>query len=155
MYAWKYLHRTDDQERFQVPASYQEDETVNPDRKYVLTKGATKCLYMFPFQTWKLCITENLPKNLDADAFDDLMQELFGSAFVSKADAQYRIKLPEELREYAEIKKDVVLLGVKWRIEIWNPEILAAHKLTTGFQPEEIARMVYRKEPEVKNDPEQ
>ena len=87
-----------------------------------LTIGQDGCLYVFPRAEWQRRSDEVASSPLsDADgrAFSRLF---FGSSDEAKLDSQGRVTIPQRLRETAGITKDVVVLGVRDRMEIWDRE---------------------------------
>lgn len=87
-----------------------------------LTIGQDGCLYVFPRAEWRRRSEEVASSPLsDADgrAFARLF---FGSSDEAKLDSQGRVTIPQRLRETAGISKDVVVLGVRDRMEIWDRE---------------------------------
>src|SRR5690606_39810109 len=81
------------------------------------------CLFAYPLSEWQ--VLESRLKALpltkaDARAF---VRILFSGAAESEMDRQGRITLPPPLREYAKIEKDVVVVGVSNRVEIWAKEV--------------------------------
>jgi transcriptional regulator MraZ len=87
-----------------------------------LTIGQDGCLYVFPRAEWQRRSEEVASSPLsDADgrAFSRLF---FGSSDEAKLDSQGRVTIPQRLRETVGITKDVVVLGVRDRMEIWDRE---------------------------------
>ncbi len=87
-----------------------------------LTIGQDGCLYVFPRAEWQRRSDEVASSPLsDADgrAFSRLF---FGSSDEAKLDSQGRVTIPQRLRETVGITKDVVVLGVRDRMEIWDRE---------------------------------
>jgi MraZ protein len=85
-----------------------------------LTVGQDRCLYCFPRVEW-----ERRSHEVDAFALSDKDGRAFARLFFSSADqvkldAQGRVTIPQRLRDAVGIKKDVVVLGVRERIEIWE-----------------------------------
>ena len=87
-----------------------------------LTIGQDGCLYVFPRAEWQRRSDEVASSPLsDADgrAYSRLF---FGSSDEAKLDSQGRVTIPQRLRETVGITKDVVVLGVRDRMEIWDRE---------------------------------
>jgi transcriptional regulator MraZ len=85
-----------------------------------LTIGQDGCLYVFPRAEWQRRSDEVASSPLsDADgrAYSRLF---FGASDEAKLDSQGRVTIPQRLREAVGIKKDVVVLGVRDRMEIWD-----------------------------------
>lgn len=85
-----------------------------------LTIGQDGCLYVFPRAEWERRSEEVASSPLsDADgrAFSRLF---FGASDEAKVDSQGRVTIPQRLRDAVGITKDVVVLGVRDRMEIWD-----------------------------------
>ena len=109
----EYNHTIDAKGRLIVPAKFRE---VLGD-EFVVTKGLDNCLFVYPNDEEKL---QTLPlTNKNARQFTRFF--LAGAASV-EVDKQGRILLPSVLREFAGLEKDVVLVGVASRIEIWSKD---------------------------------
>lgn len=118
MFMGEYNHTIDAKGRLIVPAKFREILGDN----FIVTKGLDGCLFVYPNDEWtrfeeKL---KSLPlTNKNARQFTRFF--LAGAA-ACEVDKQGRILLPQVLREFASLEKDVVLVGVASRIEIWNRE---------------------------------
>ena len=118
MFMGEYNHTIDTKGRVIVPSKFR--ETLGDE--FVVTKGLDGCLFVYDNQDWT-AFEEKLKAlpitNKDARAFVRFF--LAGAAGV-EVDKQGRILLPASLREFAALEKDVVLIGVGSRIEIWSRE---------------------------------
>ncbi|OKZ92850.1 MAG: division/cell wall cluster transcriptional repressor MraZ [Eubacterium sp. 36_13] len=118
MFMGEYNHTIDAKGRLIVPAKFREILGDN----FIVTKGLDGCLFVYPNDEWtrfeeKL---KSLPlTNKNARHFTRFF--LAGAA-ACEVDKQGRILLPQVLREFASLEKDVVLVGVASRIEIWSRE---------------------------------
>ena len=118
MFMGEYNHTIDAKGRLIVPAKFREILGDN----FIVTKGFDGCLFVYPNDEWtrfeeKL---KSLPlTNKNARQFTRFF--LAGAA-ACEVDKQGRILLPQVLREFASLEKDVVLVGVASRIEIWSRE---------------------------------
>lgn len=88
----------------------------------VITKGQERCLYVFPLDRWdeEVAKYRNLSRT-DARA-RRLSRAFFAGAIRQEPDAAGRVQLPARLREYADLGKQVTVIGVEDRAEIWNTE---------------------------------
>lgn len=118
MFMGEYNHTIDTKGRVIVPSKFR--ETLGEE--FVVTKGLDGCLFVYDNSEWA-AFEEKLKSlpitNKDARAFVRFF--LAGAASV-EVDKQGRILLPGSLREFADLQKDVVLIGVGSRIEIWSRE---------------------------------
>ena len=116
MFMSEYNHSIDAKGRVIVPAKFREalgDE-------FVVTKGLDGCLFVFPKDEWKAFEEKlkSLPmSNKDARKF---VRFLLAGAATVELDKQGRILIPTVLREFAGLEKDVVVVGVGSRVEIWD-----------------------------------
>ncbi|WP_315067044.1 division/cell wall cluster transcriptional repressor MraZ [uncultured Clostridium sp.] len=118
MFIGEYQHALDPKNRIIVPAKLRD----GLGNKFVITKGLDGCLYAYPLEEWE--ILENKLKTLpltnkDARAF---VRFFFSGACEIELDKQGRGLIPQNLKEYAGIEKDIVSIGVLSRVEIWSKE---------------------------------
>ena len=118
MFMGEYNHTIDVKGRLIIPSKFREAL----GDVFVVTKGLDGCLFVFDNAEWAVFEEKlrSLPiTNKDARKFVRFF--LAGAAEV-EVDKQGRILVPNVLREFAELSKDVVLIGVASRIEIWSKE---------------------------------
>lgn len=115
-----YRHQIDEKKRMRVPAKLKTELGAN----FIITKGSNHCLFAFTEQEFNESIIE---KSKGLAMFDVSVQKpirlLISSAFQTEEDNQGRILIPQELRDYAQIKKQIVFIGVGNRVEIWSEEL--------------------------------
>ncbi len=119
MFYGEYAHYIDKKGRLILPSKFRETAKNHFVEKFFITRGLDKCLFMFTEEEWKAAEQKfkNMPfTNQDARRFNRLY---FSGAVDLAPDRQGRILLPVYLKEYAQIKRDVVVIGVSNRIEIW------------------------------------
>lgn len=127
MFLGEYEHSMDDKGRLVLPRRFRDAISPgasdgNPTQGCVLTKGQEGCLYVFPMEQWQeeIARLRQLPRtNRQARKYT---RSFFASAIDQTLDRQGRIQVPERLREYAGLGKDVVVVGALERIEIWSKE---------------------------------
>ena len=119
MFIGEYQHSLDSKNRIIVPAKLRE----GLGNKFVITKGLDGCLYAYPLEEWKILEDKlkTLPlTNKDARTF---VRFFFSVACEVELDKQFRGLIPQNLKEYAKIEKDIVSIGVLSRVEIWSKEM--------------------------------
>ena len=118
MFLGEYQHSVDSKGRLVLPVRFR----ARLDRGLVVTKGQERCLYIFPFDKWEQEVEQvnRLPRTDRRSR--NYARSFFGSASDQQLDGQGRIQIPQPLREYASLAKDVVVIGVADRVEIWNVE---------------------------------
>lgn len=118
MFMSEYNHTVDAKGRLIIPSKFREIL----GEEFVISKGMDGCLFVYANEDWKAFEQKltSLPLiNKEARQFARFF--LAGAAQV-EVDKQGRILLPANLREFAGLDKDVVLVGVGSRIEIWSKE---------------------------------
>jgi mraZ protein len=118
MFMSEYNHTVDTKGRLIVPSKFREQL----GDEFVVTKGMDGCLFVYANDDWSAFEQKltSLPLiNKEARKFARFF--LAGAAQV-EVDKQGRILLPANLRQFAGLEKDVVLVGVGSRIEIWSRE---------------------------------
>ena len=118
MFMSEYNHTVDAKGRLIVPSKFREQL----GDEFVVTKGMDGCLFVYANDDWNAFEQKltSLPLiNKEARKFARFF--LAGAAQV-EVDKQGRILLPANLRQFAGLEKDVVLVGVGSRIEIWSRE---------------------------------
>ncbi len=118
MYMGEYNHTIDAKGRVIMPSKLR--ESLGDD--FVITKGLDGCLFVYDnagFQVFEEKLKSLPLTNKDARQFVRFF--LAGAASI-EIDKQGRVLIPSILREFAEITKEAVLVGVGSRIEIWSKE---------------------------------
>ena len=113
----EYAHTIDTKGRVIVPAKFR----TELGERFVLTKGFDGCLYGYSLEEWKNIEEKikTLPLITGKDA-RNFTRFFFSSAIECEIDTQGRILVSQGLRTYAELEKDLVIIGVSSRIEIWS-----------------------------------
>lgn len=110
-----YEHSLDAKGRLFIPAQLRKElgETL------YLTMGTDGCLAVYPQETWDVFTDKfaSLPMSQSK-----AMRPLFANAAKCEPDAQGRIVVPQKLRQFAQLDKDAVIVGVHNRAEIWAAE---------------------------------
>ena len=135
----EYTHSIDEKGRAIIPAKLRNDLGDN----YVICKGMGGCLFMYSQVEWNKFVEalETLPlTNKDARSFK---RYFFGSASEGSFDKQGRASIPVPLRKAANLEKDIVLVGVQDRVEIWDK---AHWDKSSDVSEEELDAMAERME---------
>lgn len=114
----EYNHTIDTKGRLIIPSKFREAL----GEEFVVTKGLDGCLFVYDNKEWA-AFEEKLKSlpltNKDARQF---VRFFLAGAAMAEVDKQGRILVPSVLREFAALEKEVVLIGVASRVEIWSKE---------------------------------
>ncbi len=138
MFIGEYSHSIDTKKRLAIPAKFR-TELKN---KVVVTRGLDKCLFVYPMKTWEGLAEKlgNLPVGeSDTRSFIRLM--LAGATDV-EADKQGRILIPDYLKKYAGLSKNIVIAGLYNRLEVWDEKNWKAYKTKAEKNTDEIAEQL-------------
>lgn len=118
MFTGEYQHTLDGKGRVIIPSKLRD----GLGDRFVITRGLDQCLFVYPNSEW-VRLEQKLKQlpftKSDSRAFTRLF---FSGAMEVEADKQGRILIPNNLREYAGIEKEVMFIGVSNRVEVWSEE---------------------------------
>jgi len=128
-----YEHSVDPKGRLFIPAKLREEL----GGVCYLTMGIDACLAIYPQESWNVFTEKfaSLPMTQSR-----LMRPIFSNAVKCEPDSQGRILLPARLRNYAGLNKDVVIIGVHNRAEIWDADTW--HASEEEMTPEKMAALM-------------
>lgn len=119
MFYGEYDHTLDRKGRLIIPAKFRQLIKEHFIEKFFITRGLDKCLFMFAEEEWRTQEQKfrSMPfTKPEARKFNRLY---FSGAAEIIPDKQGRILIPQYLKNFAEIKKEIVIVGISSRIEIW------------------------------------
>ena len=135
MFIGEYRHSLDVKGRIIVPSKFRD----GLGDKFVLTKGLDGCLFAYSKEEWANFEEKikTLPlTNKDARAF---IRFFFAGAVECEIDKQGRTLIPPMLREHAGLNKDLVIIGVSSRVEIWSQEKWDNYSEAEDLDADELA----------------
>ncbi len=119
MFMGEYNHTIDAKSRLIVPSKFR--ETLGDE--FVVTKGLDGCLFVFDNAEWAVFeeTLRKLPSLTNPDVRKFVRFFMAGATSV-EVDKMGRILIPAALKDHAALEKNIVLIGVGSRIEIWSKE---------------------------------
>ena len=122
MFYGEYEHSIDRKGRLILPAKFREAAKSQFIEKFFVTRGLDKCLFMFPEEEWRSQENKFKSMSFTKQQSRTFNRMLFSGAIDLQPDKQGRVLLPQYLKDFAGIKRDVVIVGVSNRIEIWSKD---------------------------------
>lgn len=135
MFYGEFQHTIDPKGRVIIPAAFRNELGV----KFMITKGLEGCLFVFSGTQWNNLVNkiETLPlSNNNARAFNRFF---FSTASECELDKNYRILVPQALRSHAGLEKDISIIGVGTRVEVWSRENWEKYSRDDSLSPDNIA----------------
>ena len=122
MFYGEFIHQIDRKGRLVLPSKIREVAKSNFIDKFFITRGLDRCLFMFSEDEWR-----SQEQKFKVMPFTKSESRKFNRLYFSGAveivyDKQGRILIPQYLKDFAGIKRDIVVIGVSNRIELWSKD---------------------------------
>ena len=114
-----YRHSVDAKKRMRMPSKFKSTLGVN----FIITKGNKENLFVFSNEQFSSLYEKMIALPIFDEEAQVPVRRFLSSAFEAEEDGQGRVLLPKELLSFAKINKNIVLVGIGNRIEIWAEEI--------------------------------
>ena len=138
-----FKYSIDSKGRVSIPAKMRKFVDPKSNDAFVMTRGTNKCIDVYPMNLWEELVQSKLNQLNSFEPKDAMFLRMFlQQAAEDKLDSQSRLLIPKNLIEYAEISKEVLILGNIKKIELWNPQNYEDYLNTSELSFEEIAKQV-------------
>ena len=138
----EYEHTIDDKNRLTLPAKFRQAF----DEGLVLTRGIERCLSAYPRDNWTETVESRLQELDSLSKESRVMQRYFFSgAAEAELDKQGRVMVPSPLGDYAGLGKEVVVVGIRDHLEIWDRASWRAHLDEIEGSAEDVAERLATK----------
>ncbi len=131
----EYEHSLDAKSRLIMPAKLREDI----GEKFIITKGLDGCLFGFSKQEWENFEEKLKTLPLTNKNARDFVRFFLSGAIIEELDKQGRFLIPANLKEYANLDKEIVITGVGTRIEIWDKAKWKEYNSEENLSADQIA----------------
>jgi MraZ protein len=119
MFRGRFEHTIDDKGRTSIPSKFREILATNYDERLILT-NFDDCLWAYPVVEWQVIENKVAALPQFKEEVKALQRVFISAATECPIDKQGRIIIPPTLRDYAALDKDIILVGMTRRIEIWS-----------------------------------
>ncbi len=139
----RFNYSVDNKGRINIPAKLRKNISPEANDTFVITRGFEQCLFIYPLDEWNKL--ENSIRGLSPSNSQHrfFVRTLLQWATESQLDAQFRISIPQELIQFAEIDSEVIIIGVLERIEVWKPARYEAYMSNQAASYETVAESVF------------
>jgi MraZ protein len=147
MFIGEYEHALDGKNRLSLPRRFREvAHEAGEDASFFITRGLDECLFVFTSSQWDKVVAGLSTKPFTDSATRRFQRLFFSNAVKVDLDNQGRILVPDALKRVADLKKNVTLVGVYTRIEVWDRDRWNAIRETAGSEYESLAQQIYSPE---------
>ena len=116
----EYKYSIDQKSRLNIPAKFRKALDPKNNNTFVVTRGFDPSLILYPIVEWQKVEQQLLLLSSIKNKDRSFVRSIVRYATIAKYDSQGRIQIPENLLEYSNISKEVLIIGMINKIEIWN-----------------------------------
>lgn len=138
MFIGEYQHSVDPKKRLALPSRFR-GELKN---KVVVTRGLDKCLFVYPIKVWAEIAGKLGTLPVGESATRSFIRLQLSGAIDCEIDRQGRILIPDFLKDYAGLEREVIVAGVYNRLEIWDEKKWNEYKKNAEKNSDEIAEQL-------------
>ena len=138
----EYNNSIDQKNRLSIPAKYRKALSPINNGTFVLTRGFDKCLILYPLDEWKKVELQLGSLSSIKIKNRSFVRSIVRCAVHLKYDSQGRVAIPDNLLQYAKINKNVTIIGMIKKIELWSPKLLNQDISPDGDDYEDLANEI-------------
>ena len=127
----EYSNSLDQKHRLSIPVQFRKALDPINDRTFVLTRGFDPCLILYPVTGWNRVEEQLSQLSSIRGQHRNFVRSIVRHATYLQYDSQGRIAIPDNLLKFASVKKDVDIIGMINKIELWAPEVLVSQDTST------------------------
>ena len=142
MFYGEHEHTIDRKGRLIIPAKFRQALKEHDVKSLFLTRGLDGCLFLFSEAEWRVAESRFKQVPFTKGEGRKFNRLFFSGAAEVTLDGLGRMLLPKSLKEFADIKQDVVIVGVSNRMEVWAKEKWQAFYESSRQGFEEVAERV-------------
>lgn len=135
MFIGEYKHTVDAKGRVSMPARFREEL----GESFFITRGMENCLFIYDQTEWAAMDDKISKLRLTAKNARAFQRMFYAGAMEVAPDKQGRILIPTHLREFAKIDKDVMIVGVSNRIEVWSKDRWEEYMASDSMNYDDLA----------------
>lgn len=141
MFIGEYSHSIDPKRRVALPSKFRSEL----GSRVVVTRGLDAALFVYPMKVWETLAEKLGSLPIGESSTRSFTRLMLAGATDVELDGQGRVLIPDYLKDYAGLRKNVVVVGLYNRLEIWGEEKWKAYKAgaekNTGKIAEELGKL--------------
>ena len=135
MFNGRYQYKVDEKGRVPLPPIFRQQ--LKEGLVLAILPGE-KCIAVYPAREWKRLSDKLADTPLPGAQRRRLIRSMHGNAYNASFDGQGRVKLPDTLRTYAEVRDTAIIIGANARVELWSEEGWKAEQSAASEQASQI-----------------
>lgn len=144
MFIGEYDHAIDGKNRLSIPRKFRETLDSSDDPKgFFVTRGLDNCLFLFTKSQWDKVVERLESRPFTNEVARKFQRLFFSSAVYEEIDNQGRILIPDNLKAAIGLARNVSLVGVNARIEVWDRERWHSMKESSAGAYESMAQQLF------------
>jgi MraZ protein len=143
IFSGEYEHRIDPQGRVAIPARFKKSF----DDGIVLGRAYDNCLVVYTLKEWEKAASDIAQQPNTSASARKLARLTFSGAYVGSLDRHARVVIPVQLREYAGLAENVIIVGTGRFIEIWSTSAWIEERSSLDTEAAEIAERALQPTP--------
>ena len=121
-FSGEYANTLDLKNRVNIPVKFRKVLDPINDRTFVITRGFDSCLTLYPISEWNIVEQQLASLSSIRNRNREFVRSIVRYASYVQYDKQGRIIIPDNLKVYANIDREVLIIGMISKIELWSPE---------------------------------
>lgn len=138
----QYTYTIDQKGRANIPAKFRKSISEKANQTFVITQGLETCLFAYPLDEWEKIEEKLRTLSMMKKSTRLFIRMIMSNASESRFDKQGRIAIPQNLIKFAQIEKEVLIIGSLDKLEIWNPKIYDEYISEAKQTYEELAETI-------------
>lgn len=129
----------DSKGRFLLPAGFKRQIPEGESTRFVINRGFEKCLSLYPMRSWQPLYDQISTLNDFDPKVREFRRFFLNGAIIVEPDSAGRLLIPQNLKDYAGLEKDIVLAAAVNKIEIWDKE--KYQKFFESYSPDDFSAL--------------
>jgi MraZ protein len=134
----EYESKLDSKGRLVLPSRIKAQLPEGGDNELVIRRGFEQCLIIYPMVEFKKVFSKISGLSEFNEEYRKLQRNFFSGTATVEMDNNGRFLIPKNMLAYAQLDKDVILVGMGNKVEIWNPAIYEKHLIQ---DPSELSKL--------------
>lgn len=135
----EFVSKLDSKGRLVLPSRIKAQLPSGDGNELMMRKGFEQCLIIYPMVEFKKVFSKISALNEFNEEYRKLQRNFFSGTAMVEMDANGRFVIPKNMLAYAQLEKDLILIGTGNKVEVWNPSIYEKHLIKDSSELSKLA----------------